>query len=211
MKLASKSRQGAKVTKIYQKAKTPYQRVLLNDSISDSVKDKLKLEYYDLDPISLMNHLDQSQKELFKYSWMPLKQNAPIHPENIDIIKTESDLHIDVPKVELFRHEKKPDGRSPRTWRTRKDPFADVWDEIKLKLELNPHLMAKSLMEELVERDPQNYNMKSLRTLQRRVAQWREQQTIYENQIQKILMPDLKTQPLIAETETVSQIESGCV
>jgi hypothetical protein len=33
----------------------------------------------------------------------------------------------------------------PRTWRTRTDAFADVWDEVQEKLEVSPGLQANTL------------------------------------------------------------------
>lgn len=53
MKLASKKRDGAKVTKTYGLAKTPYQRVLECDSISQSTKDELTRKYLNLNPATL--------------------------------------------------------------------------------------------------------------------------------------------------------------
>ena len=35
--------------------------------------------------------------------------------------------------------------RVEHTWRTREDPFADVWPEIKNNLKINPGLQAKTL------------------------------------------------------------------
>lgn len=64
---------------------------------------------------------------------------------------------------------------SPRTWRTRSDPFAEVWDEIAAKLEQEPALEAKTLFEVLCEAHPGRYEPGQLRTLQRRVRQWRAQ------------------------------------
>ena len=40
----------------------------------------------------------------------------------------------------------------PRTWRTHDDIFADVWDEVRGKLELNPGLEAKTLFQDLQRR-----------------------------------------------------------
>jgi len=59
------------------------------------------------------------------------------------------------------------------TWRTRKDPFADVWAEVRAKLELNPGLEAKTLFEDLQRRYPGQFQDGQLRTLQRRVKRWR--------------------------------------
>lgn len=61
----------------------------------------------------------------------------------------------------------------PRTWRTREDPFTDVWDEVREQLELSPGLQAKTLFEWLQPRYPGRFDQGQLRTLQRRVRQWR--------------------------------------
>jgi transposase InsO family protein len=64
--------------------------------------------------------------------------------------------------------------KKQRTWRTRNDPFADVWlSEIKPMLQQSPSLSALTLLEHLQSRHggeafPDNL----LRTLQRRVKQW---------------------------------------
>lgn len=61
-----------------------------------------------------------------------------------------------------------------RTWRTRQDPFAAVWDsELVAKLEAAPQLQALTLLEWLQEQHPGEYPDKLLRTMQRRVKDWR--------------------------------------
>lgn len=59
------------------------------------------------------------------------------------------------------------------TWRTREDPFTEVWEEVKAKLEINPGLEAKTLFEDLQRRYPGRFTDGQLRTLQRRVKIWR--------------------------------------
>jgi len=61
----------------------------------------------------------------------------------------------------------------PHTWRTRKDPFEDVWHEIKSMLEINAGLEAKSIFEHLQRRSPGQFADGQLRTLQRRIKVWR--------------------------------------
>jgi transposase len=63
--------------------------------------------------------------------------------------------------------------RRPRTWRTRSDPFAEDWAEMAERLGDAPELEAKALLEDLCERYPGRYQEGQLRTLQRRVKQWR--------------------------------------
>lgn len=64
---------------------------------------------------------------------------------------------------------------APRTWRTRSDPFAEVWDGLAARLDLEPGLEAKTLFEVLCEEHPGRYQPGQLRTLQRHVRRWRAQ------------------------------------
>ena len=45
----------------------------------------------------------------------------------------------------------------PHTWRTRKDPFEDVWDGVQGLLEINPGLEAKTIFDELQRRYPGSF------------------------------------------------------
>ncbi|MFY0584387.1 IS21 family transposase [Cystobacter fuscus] len=63
-----------------------------------------------------------------------------------------------------------------RTWRTREDPFEEQWEGLAERLKEAPELEAKTLFEELCAREPGRYKPGQLRTLQRRVRQWRAQQ-----------------------------------
>lgn len=67
-----------------------------------------------------------------------------------------------------------PDNPKPRHWRTRKDPFAAVWDsEIVPRLEEAPKLQAGTVLEYLQKRYPGTYPSSLLRTLQRSIKRWR--------------------------------------
>ena len=59
------------------------------------------------------------------------------------------------------------------SWRTREDPFAEIWEEVRSKLDVNSGLQAKTLFKDLQRRHPGEYQDGQLRTLQRRVKQWR--------------------------------------
>ena len=65
------------------------------------------------------------------------------------------------------------EAQSVHDWRTREDPFAEVWEEIKTELEVNPGLEAKTLFCELQRRFPGRFPDGQLRSLQRRVKIWR--------------------------------------
>lgn len=63
--------------------------------------------------------------------------------------------------------------KKERAGRTRKDPFADVWEEVKANLDLNQGLEAKTLFLDLQRRYPGKFQDGQLRTLQRRIKVWR--------------------------------------
>jgi len=67
-----------------------------------------------------------------------------------------------------------PSQQPERAWRTRQDPLTAVWDtEVVPLLQTDASLNAVTLLEELQRRHPGRYGTDVLRTLQRRVRQWR--------------------------------------
>lgn len=60
-----------------------------------------------------------------------------------------------------------------RSWRTRPDPFAEVWEELRGLVDANPGLEAKTLFELLQRQHPERFSDGQLRTLQRRLKHWR--------------------------------------
>ena len=63
--------------------------------------------------------------------------------------------------------------RVAHTWRTRADPFEEVWPEVEELLERDKGLQAKTVFEELGRRYPGRFQAGQLRTLQRRFRDWR--------------------------------------
>ena len=61
----------------------------------------------------------------------------------------------------------------PRPWRTRQDPFTDVWQEVCEQLETSPGLQAKTLFAWLQRKYPGRFENGQLRSLQRRLRQLR--------------------------------------
>ena len=59
MKLQYKSRQGARVRKVYDTAQTPYQRLSALNVLSEEHKVSLQLHYRSLNPASLRNPVEQ--------------------------------------------------------------------------------------------------------------------------------------------------------
>ncbi len=63
--------------------------------------------------------------------------------------------------------------KKPHEWRTRTDPFVQDWPQIKDLLQTSPGLEAKTIFEHLQRTLDGKYQDGQLRTLQRRIKQWR--------------------------------------
>ena len=75
-------------------------------------------------------------------------------------------------RIEKGEHQ--PQRGQPHDWRTRKDPLDEVWEsELVPLLQQKPKLQAMTLYEYLQQKHPGSYGQSILRTLQRRVQQWK--------------------------------------
>jgi transposase len=63
--------------------------------------------------------------------------------------------------------------KKPHTWKTRWNPFEDIWEKIREMLKLNPGLEAKTIFKYLQRETPGEYQNGQLRTLQRKIKRWR--------------------------------------
>lgn len=77
--------------------------------------------------------------------------------------------------------------RAPHLWRTREDPFSEVWEEARGILGLLPGLEAKTLFEHLRREQPGRFADGQLRSFQRRVKQWRA----LEGPAQEVFFPQI--------------------
>jgi hypothetical protein len=169
MKLRSKARQGAKVKKTYHKPATPCERLLGHASVAEAVKEKLRAEQGQLDPLELLHRIRDAQAALAALSSGEFSSGQ----------ERESLEQFLAGLPELWRQgEARPTHREsappPRDWRTRKDPFEKVWPEILLWLQETPDASAKALLDRLDKKYPGQFPEGQLRTLQRRVRDWRQ-------------------------------------
>ena len=200
MKLIFKKREGAKVTKRYDKAQTPYQRLLVAGVLDEAGRERLESFYRALDPVELLRQLERLQDAFWQHAMqvrvgkirlgqMPsvrlLEVQSPKLPQAQPIVEGKPERssasvtvfeELEERGKRRYRRSGKP--RVPHTWRTRKDPFEGVWAEVKQKLAAEPERTAKSLFLELQQEYPGRFAAGQLRTLQRRVKQWRRETLI---------------------------------
>lgn len=79
--------------------------------------------------------------------------------------------------------------KQPRGWRTRADPFAEDWEAIEGMLVALPGLEVKALFEWLCEQHPGRYREGQVRTLQRRVSEWRALNAMHVASLEQVHRP----------------------
>ncbi len=76
MKLISKTRHGAKVHKVYDTAKTPYQRLLESGVLTADRRAELAATYYGLNPVKLLKYLNGHLEKLWKLADRPISRTS---------------------------------------------------------------------------------------------------------------------------------------
>lgn len=170
-KLKSKAREAGKVVKKYHAPATPYEQLLADERVDSGVKQRLRQQFASLDPLELLSQIRQAQEEIAR-----LEAGADTEPGPAIL-----ELDQFVRSLETaWRHgevrapyRKRRSDAKPHTWRTRPDPYEEVWPLLLRWLNEEPHATAKSLFRRLNTEMPNRFKPGQYRTLQRRVKDWR--------------------------------------
>jgi hypothetical protein len=184
MKLRTKTRIGSRVRRTYGPAQTPFQRVLASGVLDASTQRRLTAVYRALDPVRLLHQLETLQEALWQHALFRSRigppANAPLAvPFDLRATGLGGDGMGD-PSVGLptgtrqrRKYRRSEQFKGPRTYRTRKDPFAAVWDEVCQWLMLQPERTGRSVFDELQQHYPGQFADGQLRTLHRHIQLWR--------------------------------------
>ena len=74
MKLVAKMRHGAKVHKVYDTARTPYQRLLASGVLTEAKQQELAAIYHPLNPVLLLKQINESLEHLWNLAEYPAHQ-----------------------------------------------------------------------------------------------------------------------------------------
>ena len=167
-KLRERVRDGCKIKKLYYPPATPCDRLLAHEKVGEKIKKALRAQHDRLDPVELLQRIRQGQSALAALS----TGDPSAGPNRESLNKFLADL------PQLWRlGEARPTHRKEvakaRDWRTREDPFKNVWADILLWLQKDPDSTAQSLLQQLDEKYSGQFGASMLRTLQRRIGEWR--------------------------------------
>jgi hypothetical protein len=201
MKLASKRREGSAVQRTYEPAKTPLRRLLATAMLGPEKEERLAAIAQALDPVRLLRQLEALQRPKGTRLWRHAIFRTPPPASLADTGNTgapprfaieqcglsqdttpdlASDREMAVEQPRKYRRTAKV--QAPRWWRTRADPFAEDWEDIVAWLAADPARTAMSVFLELEQRFPGRYRDGQLRTLQRRVQEWRARSIVVFDQ-----------------------------
>lgn len=171
-KLASKTRIGARVSKRYHPPQTPCARLLMSDAVPEPVKARLREIAEALDPLRLLDEIRSMQHQLVTLADGGQPAMQARDPD--DLSRFLAGLATawragEVRPTHAAKAERRHD------WRTRADPFESVWPTVCTWLTSDPDQTARQLLDRLQLEHPGVYPDGQLRTLQRKLKDWRTQ------------------------------------
>lgn len=169
-KLASKTRTGARVAKHYHAPQTPCARLLASAAVQADVKQRLSEIAAQLDPLRLLDEIRTMQHHLVALARGETPRLAPSRDADLERFLCSLATAWRAGEQRPTHH---PASKPKRDWRTRKDPFESVWPTILLWLEASPDQTALMLLERLHDENLGEFPGALLRTLQRRLKDWR--------------------------------------
>lgn len=188
-KLAEKTRVGAHVHKRYHAPETPCARLLASAEIADSMKERLRAVLVTLDPLRLLDEIRTVQHHLAGLAAGERVHVLPHRDADLDrFLKSLGNAWRDGEVRPTHRAGPKPS----RHWRTRKDPFEVVWPRVVAWLECEPDRTAKELFHRLRNEDPAAFTAGQVRTLQRKVKEWRRlaaRRLVFAEPLKEVAMP----------------------
>nr|WP_264660386.1 transposase family protein [Azospirillum canadense] len=166
-KLKEKKRDGARVSKRYHAPATPYERLLASEHVAEPEKERLRVAFAELDPVALLRDIRVAQAALADSAGAEPADGAEdgLAPFLAGLARAWEDGEV--------RPTHRRAATAPRTWRTRVDPFEEVWPVVEGCLEAEPERTARELLGRLQDVYPECFPNGQLRTLQRRVKAWR--------------------------------------
>ena len=170
-KLASKARDGALVRKRYHPPATPCQRLMADPRTSEEMRHRVQELRSMLDPVRLLKEIRAVQQQLVDIADKPglgetAKPTSPTLEEFLSGLRT-AWREGEVRPTSVAKAKPKRCGGA--------DPFAAVTVEFRGWFEAEPWHTSRELLERLQAQCPGLYPGGQLRTLQRRLKEWRRE------------------------------------
>ena len=85
MKLVAKTRHGAKVHKVYETARTPYQRLVEACVLTEAKQQEVAAIYHGLNPVSLLKQINENLESLWDLAEYPTRQQRKLKTHDVSV------------------------------------------------------------------------------------------------------------------------------
>ncbi len=174
MKLERKSRDGARIYRKYEKAKTPFERVLMSSAVPEARKEELRREFEQLDPVLLLSEIDRMQNEFWRTAVTEVDSPSVTESNDSPLPDPVSNIlcQLKEPAPIRSRREKRQRRRAANATQPKKrgkrSNLDEVWDEVNAALEADQSLLHPArILEWLNERYPGRFGRGQSRTVKR--------------------------------------------
>ena len=149
-KLKSKTREAGKVVKKYHAPATPYEQLVADERVDSGVKQRLRQQFASLDPLELLSQIRQAQQEIARLEAGAATEPSPAILELDQFVRSLETAwrHGEV----RAPYRKRRSDAKPHTWRTRPDPYEEVWPLLLRWLNEEPHATAKASFGDLIRK-----------------------------------------------------------
>jgi len=173
-KLAEKHRDGARVYKRYHDPATPFQRLMADPRTTDQMRRELQDVFARLDPVRLLRDIRVAQEKLVTLAdaVASIDPTEASPPPALDAFLSSLRTLWQDGEARPTATEKQPQKRERR----RPDPLVAVTDQLKIWFKEEPWRTGRELLEKLQAERPDEYPDGLLRTVQRRLKEWRSEQ-----------------------------------
>ena len=171
MKLQSKDREGEHERRIYDDAKTPWQRVLLSSVLPGEIEQKWRKDVAVLDPLRLVQHVEALQRAVWRCA--EGGSGTTLVRFSLDACVS-STAHISQEEGPHVLPSVVSDPTVGRDWsRSMHDPFLGEWKHIYAYVNVRPMASAGEILREWQRRFPERFGLAHLNLLQRRLREMR--------------------------------------
>lgn len=175
MKLLSKSRDGARMYRKYDRASTPFARVLKSSSVSEENKERLCRDYKQLDPVWLLSEIERLQNEFWASAIKPGEEVAIEHCKSTPEPQESKQA---MPELQRPRRKRKntqtPRQSPPGRKRGRKSNLDEVWPEVLAELDNDSTMSPSKVLVFLNERYPEKFKPTQLSTIHDKLRRWHQ-------------------------------------
>jgi hypothetical protein len=202
-KLKSSERDGGRIKRQHHPPRTPLQRLIKSGALPQEQAEALVNLQRRRDPVALLGTIRRCQGQLAVLASGEHGSQEQSAGRARDLAAENRSLEVFLGGLQTLWHSSQPRRRKPKPRtgkRSRPDPFEPDVVLIEQWLEAEPLIRAKTLLERLIQHNPERYGECHLRTMQRRLRGYRLQRI--EREMEQMLEDRAEAQEEAEAEET---------